>query len=56
MASWAEAIERIETDPLIARILPGELIVNLAMTKRQELARFAETPAEQHWISYLEAV
>lgn len=55
-ATWGEAIDRIENDPLMARILPTAMIQNLVMTKRQELARFAETPPERHWISYLEAV
>ena len=55
-SSWVEAIDTIETDPLIARILPPSLIALLVMTKRQELARFAETPPEMHWVSYLEAV
>ena len=55
-ATWGEAIDRIENDPLMTRILPTAMIQNLVMTKRQELARFAETPPERHWISYLEAV
>ncbi|WP_371059259.1 glutamine synthetase family protein [Rhodosalinus sp. 5P4] len=54
--SWAEAIEVLEGDSLMARILPPLLIENLCRTKRQELARFAELPAEKHWQSYLEAV
>jgi len=54
--SWAEAIDIIESDPLIARILPAPLIANLVMTKRQELARFADQPHDTHWLSYLEAV
>ncbi|KUJ85614.1 glutamine synthetase [Ruegeria marisrubri] len=53
---WAAAITAFETDPLIARILPGDLIRYMAMTKRQEIARFAERPPETHWLSYLEAV
>ena len=54
--TWAAAIDRIESDPLMARILPGPLLQNLVMTKRQELAGFAEMPPERHWFSYLEAV
>ncbi|WP_424830986.1 glutamine synthetase family protein [Ruegeria sp.] len=50
------AIAAWESDPLIARIFPAELIRNMAMTKRQEIARFADIPPDEHWISYLEAV
>ncbi|TMV09573.1 glutamine synthetase [Ruegeria sediminis] len=53
---WASAVAAFETDPLIARILPAELIRYLAMTKRQEIARFSDRPSETHWMSYLEAV
>ncbi|WP_171173972.1 glutamine synthetase family protein [Ruegeria sp. HKCCD8929] len=55
-ADWPSAITRFEADPLIARILPADLIRYLAMTKRQEIARFAERAPETHWLSYLEAV
>ena len=54
--SWAEAIDRFESSPLMARIFDPALVANLVMTKRQELARFAETPPDRHWLSYLEAV
>ncbi|MEX0339683.1 MAG: glutamine synthetase family protein [Arenibacterium sp.] len=54
--SWAAAIDAIETDIGMARILPQLLIRNLVMTKRQELARFAEEPVETHWLRYLESV
>ena len=54
--SWEEAIDLFENSPLIARILPPMAIRNLVMTKRQELAGFAEKPAETHWFSWLEAV
>jgi len=50
------AIERLERSTLMARILPANLIRNLAMTKRQELKLFAERPADRHWLSYLESV
>ncbi|KPD11112.1 glutamine synthetase family protein [Phaeobacter sp. 11ANDIMAR09] len=53
---WETAITRFEESPLIARILPQMMIRNLAMTKRQELHHFATLPAEQHWLSWLEAV
>ena len=53
---WSSAISAFETDPLVARIFPADLIRNMAMTKRQEIARFAERPPESHWLSYLESV
>ena len=55
-ADLPSAIAAWESDPLIARIFPAELIRNMAMTKRQEIARFADIPPDEHWISYLEAV
>ncbi|MHA6262692.1 glutamine synthetase family protein [Arenibacterium sp. CAU 1754] len=54
--SWSDAIDLIESDTLIARILPPKLIRYLVMTKRQELAVFSDLPADSHWISYLESV
>ncbi len=54
--SWAAAVDLFETDPIATRFFPTGLIRNLAMTKRQEIARFADRPEDQHWISYLEAV
>ncbi len=54
--SWAAAIDTFETNPLMTRLFPTELIRNMAMTKRQEIARFANRPEDQHWLSYLEAV
>lgn len=54
--SWQEAVDVFEADPLIARILPGILIRNLVMTKRQEIRRFAERDPDTHWRVYLEAV
>lgn len=53
---WPAAITAFECDPLIARILPPDLIRFMAMTKRQEIRRFAERAPETHWLSYLEAV
>lgn len=53
---WDAAIRAFGSDPLIARILPGMTIRNLVSTKRQELAEFANRPADTHWLSLLEAV
>ncbi len=53
---WSSAISAFEADPMIRRIFPAELIRNLVMTKRQEIARFSERAPETHWLSYLEAV
>jgi len=54
--NWGAAIDAFETDPLIARIFPAELIANLVMTKRQEHARIDEMEAHDHWKVYLETV
>ena len=53
---WQSAIDIFESDPMIARIFDAELIRNLVMTKRQELARMAEIPEEHHWKTYLDTV
>ncbi|WP_170465117.1 glutamine synthetase family protein [Ruegeria arenilitoris] len=53
---WPAAIAAFETDPSVARIFPADLIRYFAMTKRQEIRRFAERPPEDHWLSYIEAV
>jgi len=54
--NWNAAIAAFETDPFIALICPTDLIRCMAMTKRQEIARFAGLPEDEHWLSYLEAV
>lgn len=53
---WPSAISAFESDPQVARIFPADLIHFFAMTKRQEIRRFAARPSEEHWLSYLEAV
>ncbi|WP_297767873.1 glutamine synthetase family protein [uncultured Roseovarius sp.] len=53
---WATAIDRFEHDPMIARIFHPDLIRNLVMTKRQELAHMAAIPDDEHWKTYLETV
>ncbi len=53
---WSSAIDRFETDPMIARIFPAELIRNMVMTKRQELRLLAEIPETRHWEVYLGTV
>lgn len=35
---WAAAIDLFESDPALAGVLPADLMTNLALTKRQELA------------------
>lgn len=55
-ADLSGAIAAWEGDPLIARIFDRVLIENLAMTKRQEIIRFAKLPIQTHWRSYLESV
>ncbi|WP_137700105.1 glutamine synthetase family protein [Marimonas lutisalis] len=53
---WASAIDVFERDPMIARILPQDLITNLCYTKRQELEGMQSIPAEEQWKPYLETV
>ncbi len=53
---WGSAIAAFESDPLVARIFPADLIRYFAITKRQEIRRFADRPPDEHWLSYLEAV
>lgn len=53
---WEAAIAAFETDPLVARIFAPDLIRNMALTKRQEIVRFATLPEDEHWLSYLETV
>ena len=54
--SWANAVTALETDPIMARIFPAELIRSMVMTKRQDIIRFGTRPPETHWLSYLNAV
>lgn len=56
MPDWATAIDKFETDPLVARLFSADLIQYLTMTKRQEVERFERITPEDHWLSYLEAV
>ncbi|MBT8475738.1 MAG: glutamine synthetase family protein [Alphaproteobacteria bacterium] len=53
---WETALQRFETSAAIARILPADLIANLAMTKRQERARFADLDPKDMTRLYLETV
>ncbi len=41
-AGWEAAVDLFAADPLIADILPAQLIGNLVLTKRQEIAHLAE--------------
>ena len=54
--SWSDAIDMFENDPMIARILPAQLIENFSLTKRQELDGLKNIPQEEHWKTYLETV
>ncbi len=54
--NWDAAIAAFEIDPHVARIFPADLIRYMAMTKRQEIRRFADRAPEDHWLSYVEAV
>lgn len=55
-SSWADAIDRFETDARIGRIFPAELIRNLIATKRQELQAFADLSPEEKIDLYLDTV
>ncbi|WP_171128866.1 MULTISPECIES: glutamine synthetase family protein [unclassified Ruegeria] len=55
-ADWPQAIAAFESDPLMARVLPTDLIRNFCLTKRQEIARFADRSKDEHWLSYLDSV
>ena len=50
------AISNFENDPIIARILPGLLIENFCLTKRQEVSTFETIPLDEHWKTSLEKV
>lgn len=53
---WDSAIALFEIDPMMARVLPTELIRNMLLTKRQELREMAARPDAEHWKTYLETV
>lgn len=55
-ADWQTAIDRFETDPVIARFFSPMMIRNLVMTKRQELRLMSAIPEAEHWKTYLETV
>lgn len=55
-SDWSSAITAFESDPMVARIFPTDLIRYMAMTKRQERTRFDTLPPDEHWLSYLETV
>ncbi|NRB34222.1 MAG: glutamine synthetase [Rhodobacteraceae bacterium] len=50
------ALRRFESSEIVARIFSPELIRNFAMTKRQEIRRFAALDPAQHWLRLLESV
>ena len=53
---WESAVAAFETDPMIARIFPAELIRNMVLTKQQELREMQAIPSSEHWKTYLETV
>ena len=53
---WSGAVDAFENDPLIARLLPQDLIRNLCYTKRQEIRKHAEIAPQEQWKTYLETV
>ncbi len=54
-ATWAEAIDAFDAAPM-RRILPAGLIRNVIMTKRQELAAWAEMDCAERLDLYLDTV
>jgi glutamine synthetase len=53
---WAAAIDDFETSDEMARIFNPDLIRNIVLTKRQELARFQNIDATKRHALYLESV
>lgn len=53
---WAAAIDDFETSDEIARIFHPEMIRNIVLTKRQEIARFTGIDATKRHALYLESV
>jgi glutamine synthetase len=53
---WQMAVELFENDPLVARIFNPDLIRNLCLCKRQEIAGFADPPENFETRTYLETV
>jgi glutamine synthetase len=54
--NWAEAIDDFEASEEIARIFHPDLIRNLVLTKRQEIARFGAVDVAKRHALYLESV
>ena len=52
---WASAIDLFEKSEINRRIFPDLLIENLCNTKRQELQRLADVPADELWKIYIDA-
>ncbi len=55
-STWARAIDTFEQSAIVRRIFPKMLIENFVMTKRQELAIFADLTPEQQLELYLDTV
>jgi glutamine synthetase len=54
--NWATAVDLFENDPLVARIFNQDLIRNLSMCKRQEIAGFVDCAESFESQTYLETV
>jgi glutamine synthetase len=54
--AWAKAISEFEASPLIARILPAELVRNYLLTKRQEMRYFEGLSKAERVDLYLDTV
>ncbi|NOX74522.1 MAG: glutamine synthetase [Alphaproteobacteria bacterium] len=53
---WATAVDLFESDEIVARIFNPDLIRNLCLCKRQEIAGFADRPENFEFQTYLETV
>lgn len=54
--TWAGALEAFARSPLTRRVLPGELVDNYILTKRQEIRYIAQTTAPERLELYLDTV
>ncbi|MFU1477182.1 glutamine synthetase family protein [Roseovarius sp. C7] len=52
--SWTEAIDRFESDPIMAEIFGPLLRDCLVRCKRQEVEMLSDVPLDEHWKTYLD--
>ncbi|MCC6304599.1 MAG: glutamine synthetase [Rhodobacteraceae bacterium] len=54
--TWQGALDAFAASPLTRRILPGELVDNYILTKRQEIRYIAQTTPKERMALYLDTV